>query len=155
MCLATSATAQPPPYNWQIQKVLSHNVQDTTFVFDTSTIRGKAKDYNIVNLTYLGKVTTRKGYTFKILTCLWEWNISQRATSRIVVYNDKNQYVGNYYMYSTCELPGKMTNGVLLFNIECDDCAKGTRFKLDLKKGLPQKFFLPCKGNYGDFYTFY
>ena len=42
------------------------------------------------HLKYLGKVVTKKGRTLKIMTSIWIWGLSGRATYRILIFNDKN-----------------------------------------------------------------
>lgn len=152
-CIANITVAQPTEQ--QIQTVLNADVKDSLFVFDSSTKQGKAINYNTVELIYFGIVTTNGGATYKILTRIYTFGIGPHHNNRVIIYNDKNQYVGQYHMYAGYDLPTKMINGVLYFNNNGDgSCDKGTRFKLDLKRGLPKEFFLPCRGNSGDFYSF-
>src|SRR5215218_6252410 len=73
------------------QTVLEKTKVDSTFIFGRWTEKGETE----TRLTYLGQVNTKHGQTFKIVNSLWLWGLSQRATSRILVFNSKNQYVGN------------------------------------------------------------
>lgn len=131
------------------QTVLRHNIVGKTYAFD----RSKKDNYNRVEITYLGKVKTRDGRIFKILNSRWYWGSTPRATFRIVIYNDKNQYIGNYYM--TRDLPSKIENNALLFeNNEKDSCNSNISTRISFKNGLPKEFFLECKNKMGDFYSF-
>jgi hypothetical protein len=139
------------------QSVLKFGNIDSTFVFDHTIDTIYGKDYDRLELKYLGKFTTHRGTTYKIMTSLWIWGLGQRGTSRIIVYNNLNQYVGNYYMSQPYNLPIKMVNGILYFDYSADycDCDKKLHPHISFKKGLPTEFFLPCNGKWGDVYSFY
>jgi hypothetical protein len=132
------------------QKVLEKAIIDSTFIFGKWTKEGGTETY----LTYLGQVTTKHRQTFKILNSSWVWGLAYHATSNILVFNDRNQYVGNYYVTTVTDLPTKMENGKLIFETTDKDCDKNLTTVLDLKNGLPKKFFRKCKGKYGDMYSF-
>lgn len=144
--------------------VLEKGIVDSLFVFDltkkvtfktTKNVIDTLTDYNRIELKYLGSITTTHAQTFKIITSKRIWGISGRGTSRILIYNNKNQYVGQYYVGMTYDLPTKLNNGILIFDADTwGNCDKGIRLRLNLKKGLPEEFFLPCRGNSGDFYRF-
>ena len=85
---------------------------------------------------------------------MWFWGLSHRATSRILVFNGNNQYLGNYYVTVTSDLPTKMENGTLIFKNTDEDCDKKLTTIVNLKNGLPKQFFRKCKGKYGDIYSF-
>lgn len=105
-------------------------------------------------LTYLGAVKTNQGKILKIMNSVWVWGLSQRATNRILIFNEKNQYVGNYYLTLTSYLPTKLKNGVLIFQNTDTSCNKNTITRVNLKNGLPQEFFRKCKKDFGDIYGF-
>ena len=133
------------------QKVLEKGIVDSLFIF------GKWKDprKTETHLKYLGQVTTKSGRTFKIVNSIWFWGLSHRATSRILVFNDKNQYVGNYKLGMTFDLPDKLENGELIFtNFDNKECDSESTTKVDFVKGLPKVIFIKCKGKYGDSYKF-
>lgn len=132
------------------QKVLVKAIVDSSFVFGRWTEKGGTETH----LKYLGQVTTKHGKTFNILNSSWIWGLSHRATSGILVFNDKNQYVGKYYVGMTTDLPTKMENGKLIFKNTDEDCDKNLTTIVDLKNGLPKQFFRKCKGKYGDIYGF-
>jgi hypothetical protein len=93
-----------------------------------------------------------KLYVFVNSTLIW--GLSSKATSRILVFNDKNQFVGNYYVTLITDLPTSMKNGKLIFKNSYGDCDKDLKTIIDLRKGLPKHFFRKCKGKYGDIYSF-
>jgi hypothetical protein len=132
------------------QKVLQKAIVDSSFVFGKWTEKGGTETH----LKYLGQVTTKHGHTFKILNSSWFWGLSHRATSRILVFNDKNKYIGNYPLTLTTDLPTKMENGKLIFKNTDEDCDKNLETMVDLRNGLPRQFFRKCKGKDGDIYSF-
>jgi hypothetical protein len=132
------------------QKVLKKALVNKLNKFGKWTEKGGTETH----LRYLGQVTTKDGRTFKIMNYSWFWGLSHRATSRILIFNVKNQYVGNYGLTMTYDLPDKLENGKLIFtNNGNKDCDKHLITRLDLRRGLPRKFFLNCKGDYGYIYT--
>lgn len=132
------------------QDVLKKGIADTTFIFGKWTKQGNTETH----LRYLGQVETKDGRIFKIMTSIWIWGLAQRATSRILVFNGKNKYVGNYYMAIVSDLPTKLSNGKLIFKNEGEDCDKNIETVIDLRNGLPKQFFRKCQGESGDIYTF-
>ena len=132
------------------KKVLQKAIIDREFIFGKWTEKGGTETY----LKYLGKFTTKRGQTFKILNSIWFWGLSQRATTRILIFNEKDEYVGNYYLTVTSNLPTKLENGKLMFKNYDADCDKNLTTIIDLKKGLPKQFFRKCNGQYGDIYSF-
>lgn len=133
------------------QQVLEKDLVDSLFIFGKWSNSGQTETH----LKYLGKVSTTEGSVFKIMNSCWFWGLSHRATSRILIFNDKNQYVGNYPLGMTYDLPDKLENGELIFtNIDNEACDKKIITKVDFSKGLPQEFFIKCKGDFGDIYAF-
>ena len=132
------------------QKVLEKAIVDSSFIFGKWTEKGGTETH----LKYLGQVTTKHGQTFRILTSSWFWGLSHRATSRILVFDDKNKYVGNYHVTMTTDLPTKMDNGKLIFKNIADNCDENLMTIIEMKNGLPKQFFRKCKGKYGDIYSF-
>jgi hypothetical protein len=146
----TTAFGQVNP-NKDRQLVLRHSIVGKTYVFD----RSRNEDYNRAEIIYLGKVRTKDGRVFKILISTWYWGIVPRATNRILVYNAQNQYLGNYPVTMTNDLPGKIKNNALVFeNKNRDDCDPNMILRVSFYNGLPKQFFLACKGNMGDIYSF-
>jgi len=132
------------------QYVLQKAIVDSTFIFGKWTENGGTETH----LKYLGQLTTVHGQTFKILNSTNFWGLSHRATSRILVFNDQNKYVGNYHVTMITDLPTKLENGKFIFKNIAEDCDKNLSTEIDLKKGLPKQFFRKCKSKYGDIYSF-
>jgi hypothetical protein len=130
-------------------QVLEKGIIDSIFVFGKWKKNGGTE----TNLQYLGQVRTVHGQIFKIVNSIRIWGLSSRATSRILVFNDKNQYVGNYYVTLISDLPTSLINGKLIFKNTNGYCDKNLTTIIDLKKGLPKQFFRKCKGKYGDIYS--
>ena len=149
--LSHSVYAQVNDQNIRL-KVLQKSRTNHTFKFGRWTEDGGTETH----LRYLGKVSTKSGQTFKIMTCIWFWGLSKRATNRILVFNERNQYVGNYGVTMIYDLPTMMKNGGLIFenSIEDSSCDIHTRTVINLKHDLPKSFFRRCKGNLGDLYAF-
>ena len=133
------------------QQVLEKDVVDSLFIFGRWTEHGGTETH----LKYLGQVTNKKGLTFKVVISSWVWGLSHRATSRILIFNNKNQYVGEYYVTTVYDLPTKLQNGNLIFKNTDDDCDKKLLTVVSLNNGLPKKFFRKCKDKFGDIYSFY
>ena len=137
--------------NRDIQFVLRHDNVGKKYVFD----RSKSTDYNKTEITFLGKLKALDGRIFKILNSKWYWGTSPRATSRISIFNNKNQYLGNYYLTMTSDLPDKIeTNALVFTNYDNKNCDAKLITRISFKNGLPRHFFLKCKENYGDMYSF-
>ncbi len=130
--------------------VLRKNLVGKEFVFGKWNEKGGTE----TQLKYLGKVKTKSGKIYKIMNSVWIWGVSSRATSRILIYNEKNQYLGNYYVSTDCDLPTKFQDGILIFENLCPECNKNVASKVNFQKFLPKKFFRECKDKYGDIYSF-
>lgn len=131
--------------------VLEHDEIGKAISFDQT----KEENYDSLVLVYIGDIKTKKGRHLKILTSRWYWGISKRGTSRIVVFNQKNQYLGDYYLTMTYEVPDKIEGTSLVFvNKKESDCAPNVVTKVSFLNGIPKSFFLKCKGQYGDIYSF-
>jgi hypothetical protein len=112
-------------------------------------------NYDSLVLTYLGKIKTTDGRVLKFVTSRWYWNTSPRATSRIIIFNAKNQYLGDYYLTMTYDVPDKIEDHLLVFiNEKQGDCTPNLVTKVNFKRGIPKRFFLKCKDNMGDLYSF-
>jgi hypothetical protein len=116
------------------------------------------RDSTVSRLKYLGKVKTRSGSEYKILTSIWLWGLSPSATSRIFIYNGANQYIGQYAVGMTYDLPNSLVNNQMVF-LNSDnwgnDCDLKLITRIDLRNGLPKDLFIKCKGNSGDIYSFF
>jgi hypothetical protein len=124
-----------------IKPVLAKSKIDSLFVFGEWSEEGQDETH----LKYLGKVTTKTGRTFKIVTSIWIWGSGHRTTSRILVFNESNRYVGNYNMAMTYNLPTKLVNGKLVFsNRKNKDCDPKVTAVVNLANGLPRHFARKC-----------
>ncbi|MDB5208966.1 MAG: uncharacterized protein JWR72_4041 [Flavisolibacter sp.] len=133
------------------QVVLEHDEVGKEISFG----RSKQNNYDSLVLVYLGDIKTKKGQYLKILTSRWYWGLSPRATNRTIVFNQKNQYLGDYYLTMTHDVPDKIEESSLVFiNNNESDCTPSLITKVSFKMGIPKKFFLKCRGHSGDNYSF-
>lgn len=117
--------------------VLKKNIISKEFIFGECDQKGSYE----TNLTYLGNVKTKKGKTYKIMNSIWTWGMSCRATSRILIFNYQNQYIGNYYMFDSCDLPTKVENGNLIFKNVHNGCDRKVETTVTFKNGIPKSIF--------------
>lgn len=144
-----TANAQGDSRNME-QEVLQKGIADSLVIFGKWTKDGDTEKH----VTYLGQLTTKRGSTFKIVNSILFWGLSKRATSQILVFNEKNQYVGHYTVTTIYDLPDKLRNENLIFLNKDKDCDKNVVTTINLRNGLPKQFFRKCKENVGDFYVF-
>ena len=111
-------------------QVLKKAVANKEFVFGKWTEDGQ----NETHLTYLGELKTKTHKTYRVMNSIWIWGASHRATSRILFFDDKDQYLGNYYVTTPMELPTKLQNGQLLFS----DVSRNKITNVDLRSGIPK-----------------
>ncbi len=127
------------------KEVLQKNEIGKTFTYGRWSENGGTE----TELTYLGIIQN-----YKIVNSSWIWGISKRATNRIILFDSKNEYVGNYYVTTKCDLPNRIENNNLIFlRSDCEDC-DDTENKIEFKNGIPDNIFLNCMGKYGDLYSF-
>lgn len=132
------------------QHVLERGIIDSTYIFGKWSKNGQTETH----LTYLGEIKTIEGRTFKIMNSNWVWGLSHRATSRILIFNERNLYIGNYYVDENT-LPYKIEGSYLLFkNTYFKNCDKNNITKINLSAGLPKIIFITCSGKLGDSYLF-
>jgi hypothetical protein len=149
MIFTFAAFAQKNPgKDWET--VLGRNKVGKKYVFN----RSKKGHYNQTELTYLGKIKTNDGRTFKVLTSTVFFGNSPAATNKIVVFNNKNQYVGNYSFGADFNLPHKIENNVLVFDQKnagkVSDPSGVSR--ISFEEGLPKQMLVGNKK--GELYTF-
>ena len=133
------------------QQVLEKAVVDSLFVFGKWTKTGQTETH----LKYLGQIETIKGQVYKIMNSCWLWGLSRKATNRILIFDGKNKYVGNYCLGMISELPDKLEEGTLIFsNQDKKGCDSNLVTKVDFSNGLPKEIFLKCEGENGDIYSF-
>lgn len=96
-------------------------------------------------LTYLGTIIYNRK-KFKIMTSIWYWGLSGRATSRILIYDNRNKFLGDYYLDLTCEIPKKIQNNSIIFQPNCEDNSQKTITSISFNnKGIPK--YLVVKHN--------
>ena len=133
------------------QKVLKADTVDSLFVFGKWSEKGSTETH----LKYLGQLTTTQGKILKVMTSIWFWGLSHRATSRILIFNENNQYLGNYNVGIVCNVPDQLVNGKLIFNpSKYGTCDRKAKEVISFQHGLPRQFFLKVQGNYGDIISF-
>ncbi|MCX2575366.1 hypothetical protein [Pedobacter sandarakinus] len=130
--------------------VFQKRVLNKTFVFGKWTENGGTE----TQLTYLGEVKTKTGRNLKVVNSVWLWGLSKRATSRILIFNNENKYLGNYLLTMIHELPNELTNGNLIFKNSVGDCEKNQTTAINLKNGLPKQLFRNCEKDEGDVFSF-
>jgi len=112
------------------------------------------EDGTETRLKYLGTLKTEKGKVYKIMNSIWIWGLSKRATNRILIFNQENQYLGNYYITMLNELPTEIKNDCLIFKNIDEDCNKNIETKINFKYGIPKTIFRKCKSDSGEEYSF-
>lgn len=117
--------------------VLKKNIIGKEFTFGECDQKGGTE----TTLKYLGSVKTKKGNIYKIMSYVWTWGMSCRETNRILIFNNQNQYLGNYYMNSFCDLPTQLKNGYLIFNNSSQDCDRQIEKPINFKNGIPKNIF--------------
>ena len=130
--------------------VLEKAIKNKPFVFGKWTQEGGTEN----RLVYLGEFKTKRGKTYKVLTSEWTWGQSGRKTSRILIYDKLNRYIGNYYLPMDYDLPDKLLRQKLIFISDSKDCDKNKQTVIDLSSGLPKQIIIKCNGEYGDVSVF-
>ncbi|WP_207532985.1 hypothetical protein [Desertivirga arenae] len=126
--------------------VLKKGIRDSVFIFDRST-----RDYHDeIQIKYLGTLHSRDGRIFKIMSYCWIWGLSQRATNRLLIYNSRNKYLGNYKLGMKNELPTRIEKNVLLFDVSEKPESQPLRTRISFMNGLPEKIMIKN----GDLYRF-
>jgi len=116
----------------------------------------KYHDYDSLVLIYLGMITTEKGRILKFISSRWYWGGGPHATTRIILFDHKNRYLGDYYLSMTYDIPDKLIGQNLIFTNKAgnSDCTKGLKTIVSFKKGISQRFFIKCRENSGNIYEF-
>lgn len=131
-------------------EVLRKNVIGKEFIFGKWNEKGGTETH----LKYLGKVKISDRKIYKIMNSVWNWGLSRRATNQILIFNERNQYLGSYYVSVDLDLPTELQNGILVFRNLDSNCDKKVASKINLKNGLPKQFFRECRNKSGDIYSF-
>jgi hypothetical protein len=130
-------------------EVLEYNRIGQEYIF-------KAKDQSTTRLKYLGWLRTKKGVRYKIINSIWIWGQSHRATNRILIYNERNKYIGNYPLTIIDDLPSFIKGNKLVFKNKSNNsvCNLQSITYITFDNGIPHEFFRKCNGDKGDVYTF-
>lgn len=146
--LSTKALGQTKQQDLRLS-ILRKNIVGRDFIF-------KTKDNSTTHLKYLGVLRSKKGDSYKVMNSIWLWGQAHRATSRILIFNRNNKYLGNYYLTVTDDLPSFIKDNELVFinNAKDSDCDLKSTTRINFHNGIPGKFFRKCRGDSGDFYSF-
>lgn len=130
---------------------LKKNVDYRKIVLEKSIIGRKftfgkwdEKGNDELQLTYLGKLKN-KSKTYKIMNSIWYWG-SGRATSRILLFDIKNKFIGDYYLTLTCEVPKRIKNNCLQFEYDCDKNTKKVVTNISFNDGIPKYLVVKSGG---------
>ena len=131
------------------QEVLSKNQIGVVFTYGQWYSCGETQ----ADLIYLGEIHSTHG-VYKIMTSNFSWGLSRRATCRILVFNQGNRLLGNYYVEMS-DLPEKIEGNELVFLHSTDlDCDQNLQTRISFKNGIPKRIFIECIANSGQVYTF-
>lgn len=129
------------------EQVLNKRIIGKEFLF-------KQDDNNVTKLKYLGSINTKKGETLQFLTSIFLFGVfedSKRASCRILVYNDRNKYLGNYYVGGTWYLPERLEGKKLIF-LPHEECNQTT--SISFANGIRRKIYILCTKAGGDVFMF-
>lgn len=100
---------------------------------------------------YLGRIASVKNKTYYLVASSYVFDIKKRekTENHIFVYDSKRRYVGYYYLSYFQELPLKLYENRLYFNIE--GCR--SQIVIDFRNGIPRAINLSCR-NMGNYYEF-
>lgn len=113
------------------------------------------KDIQEINVKYLGSILTKCNDTIKFINSIQFIGLyedSKRANCSIVLYDNKNNYLGKYQVGNTSSMPEKIENSDLVFLYKNYDCDQST--KINFYDSIPKQIFVRCKGEEGDIYQF-
>ena len=131
--------------------ILKSNVTDKNFVFG----EWDGKQETETHLNYLGDIITKDNESYKIMTSCWIWGRTKKATNLILVYNEQNKLLGNYYLNTKCQLPNKIEKNKLVFKpAECTNCDTAIT-RVDFFDGIPKNLYLGCKRGRGNIFSFF
>jgi len=130
-------------------EVLKYNHIGKEYIF-------KAEDQSTTYLKYLGWLSTKKGMRYKFINSIWIWGQSHRATNRILIYNDRDKYIGNYPITTIDNLPSFIKDNKLVFKNKRNNsgCNLQSITYINFDNGIPHEFFRKFNGDKGDIYTF-
>lgn len=131
--------------------ILKSNVTEKNFVFGEWDDKGETETH----LNYLGEIVTKDDVKYKIMTSCWVWGRTKKNTNLILVYDEQNTLLGNYYLNTKCQLPNKIEANKLVFKPdECTNCNTAIT-KVDFFDGIPENLYLGCKRGKGNIFSFF
>ena len=134
-------------------KALKQNIIGKRYYHDFAHKKGFDKS----EITYLGIARDNNKKQYKILTSYFVYSTSSdmcHGTSCIKIYNLKNEFIGQYYVGAYVSLPDALKDNKLIYTKNTEQCPIRKNGIIDLSKGLPKEFFIPCTKGGGDIYTF-
>lgn len=105
------------------------------------TFKVAGKTIDELNLEYLGDIKTKDIGILKILNSTQYFGLykdSKRANSSIVLYDNRNEYLGRYNVGNIKALPTKIKNSELVFLYSDEECNEAT--SIDFMIAFPSKF---------------
>jgi len=114
-----------------------------TYIYDLTN----QKDCNKTSIKYLGIIKTKSGKQYKVLSSFFVFSAGSacHGTSNIKIYNMENKYLGKYNFSMPYDLPKKLHENTLVW-ANSEDCNLREKFSINVSKGLPKRFILPCDG---------
>lgn len=98
-----------------------------------------------VDLMYLGIVGI-KSRGSKIIRSAWVYGESHRAINRLLVFDEQDKLLGNYYVTSIEDLPDKIESRELVFlNSMNGDCDKTVISTISFEDGIPKEILFAAK----------
>jgi hypothetical protein len=115
------------------------------------TYSGKINNEEKFEGRYLGTIKTNSGsiYHIVISSYIFDIDVLPKTENHIFIYNNKNQYVGYYYLSQMYELPERLDKNNLYFkNKNCNG-----ETIINFYRGIPRAINLKCNGknNYYEF----
>jgi hypothetical protein len=104
---------------------------------------------------------------YKVVRSIWIWPVAEtyRATTRLLIFDSSNKYLGEYFLESTAHAPDTIMKNSLVFRNtkshwrDGDECDPKLVTRISFDNGLPKEFFRKCSKDkngkaWGDFYVF-
>lgn len=145
-----SKTENDDFYEKSRKLVLSENQVGKEYVFKIN-----GNDIDEINIKFIGISITKTGDTLKVINSTNYTGVfedARKANSSIYLYNQKNELLGFYHVGSNYSLPKEVKDSELVFQYDNELCNQTT--KISLRDSIPDKIFILCKGQSGDFYQF-
>ncbi len=159
-CLLTLGSSAPKDESLseyiQLQKLEKQALEKNMVREYTYDLTHK-KSCNKTRIKYLGVVHMTNGKQYKVLTSFFVFSTTGdwcRGTSNIKIYDMQNRFVGKYYVGMPESLPDTLQDNRLRYLRNSEECNVRKTRSIDLRKGLPKTFYIPCTKDGGDIYSF-